>query len=710
MGQQNPNLLQFEVQGEVRTFEKKTPIAGVVITSDKGTYARSNGLGEFRIKVGLGDVLFFEGQGIDPVQYTVINNEQIILEVKNNEPKTNGKQDADWDIVHQQLLDSALYYKTRNLEKSIRYVSESMKRSNAITKIQLSRSLTTLGEIYLYHKQYDLAASHLEDAMAAKKTIKGTLLLAKVLMTLGDYKGGQKILKPLEQHKEILVEQSVELYQLLGETYAGLKAYQNAIPYYIKALKIAEKGNIPTQVIELYSIIGEAYAAQNKNVEAKTYFEKAISLSKTQTPEESVAESEKVADFYNKTSQYDEEILLRKRNLNQLSRLPLGMAIKSRNEGLDTISTQIINYKIGRAYVSQNKLDQAIPYLRRSIVEADQRKDLEIQKEATRKLSEVYEYQGDFSKAYQTYRDYVTLVDTLYIKKEQEISLLTRLNREIVRNKNRIFTLEQEREFSQSKYNLAVSQQNLITEKSKRQQWLIYSLILVLSLLTITAFFYYRSNGKQKLANNLLALKSLRTQMNPHFIFNALNSVNHYIAQNDERSANRFLSEFSMLMRNVLENSEQDYIPLNKELELLELYLKLEHARFPDKFEYTIKLDQGVNVDAFEIPPMMLQPYVENAIWHGLRYKEKKGRLDIQIHQEKDQLIVTIEDNGIGRKRSASLKTQHQRKQKSKAMGNIAKRIEILNEIHKNKIAVNVTDLNAEGIGTRVVLKLKAKK
>ena len=196
--------------------------------------------------------------------------------------------------------------------------------------------------------------------------------------------------------------------------------------------------------------------------------------------------------------------------------------------------------------------------------------------------------------------------------------------------------------------------------------------------------------------------------MNPHFIFNALNSVNNYIAKNDERSANRFLSEFSVLMRSVLENSEEDFIPLSKELELLELYVKLEHSRFSDKFDYEIEVDQQVDVEAFQIPPMLLQPYIENAIWHGLRYKEEKGFLKIALKQLTPNVLeISIADNGIGRKKSAELKTQNQKKQKSKGMGNIKKRIQILNDMYKNKVDVSITNLNEDQTGTKVILKLK---
>jgi tetratricopeptide (TPR) repeat protein len=436
-----------------------------------------------------------------------------------------------------------------------------------------------------------------------------------------------------------------------------------------------------------------------------------LNLSKKVAPERSIQESEKVADFYNQKSRYEDEIQLRKKSLNELEQLPQQPAMASSGfvmPNSDTITSQRINYKIANAYIAQDKLDEAIPYLERSIVEADEDDDLVVQKDATRKLSEVYKYKGDFSRALESYQDYVAVVDSLYIRKEQEISRAARFNREIANTQNRISSLEQERELSQSKYSLAVTEQQLYEETSKRQKWIIYSLAFGILLMALTAFLYYRSNRQQKLANNLLALKSLRTQMNPHFIFNALNSVNNYIAKSDERSANRFLSEFSVLMRSVLENSEEDFIPLSKELELLELYVKLEHSRFLDKFDYEIEVDKKVDVEAFQIPPMLLQPYIENAIWHGLRYREDKGFLKILVQQHTNDLLeIIIEDNGIGRRKSAELKTSNQKKQKSKGMGNIKKRIHILNDMYKNKVEVSITDLNEDQTGTRVSLKLK---
>jgi len=260
---------------------------------------------------------------------------------------------------------------------------------------------------------------------------------------------------------------------------------------------------------------------------------------------------------------------------------------------------------------------------------------------------------------------------------------------------------------SENKLLLASKDNELQNERNKQQNIVIYALLAGLLLLLLLAFYMYRNIRQQRVNNNLLALKSLRSQMNPHFIFNALNSVNSFIASNDERTANRYLTDFSKLMRSVLENSEEDFISLAKEIELLELYTKLEHFRFQDKFEYNISIDDTIVIDDFVIPPMLLQPYIENAVWHGLRYKEEKGLLQINLKAlTNNELQIIIEDNGVGRTKSKALKTDHQKKQNSKGMGNIKKRVAILNEMYADKVDVYIEDIVDDG-GTKVVLTLK---
>ena len=184
--------------------------------------------------------------------------------------------------------------------------------------------------------------------------------------------------------------------------------------------------------------------------------------------------------------------------------------------------------------------------------------------------------------------------------------------------------------------------------------------------------------------------------MNPHFIFNALNSVNNYIARKDERSANRYLSDFAFLMRSVMENSKHDFIPLTDEVKIIELYIKLEHERFQEKFDYVFHVDEDINTESFLIPPMLIQPYIENAVWHGLRYKEEKGTLRVELKQQNKFLKITISDDGIGRKMSMELKTKNQQQNHSTGLKNIENRLKIINEVHHLKIKVEVTDLIPE--------------
>ncbi len=380
------------------------------------------------------------------------------------------------------------------------------------------------------------------------------------------------------------------------------------------------------------------------------------------------------------------------------------------NRLLNSINTQSINYKIGRALVEKEDYKKAIPFLESSIKAADKNNDLIVKKDATRKLSEVYDNVGDYDKALTTYKDYISQVDSLYVRKVQEIAQANRFSKRIGEYQNRIASLEKNKALNDSKVNLAIKDQQLVQERNKNQQVIIYSLLGGMILMFVLASLLLRSNKQQKLANNLLALKSMRSQMNPHFIFNALNSVNSFIAVNDERNANRYLSEFSVLMRSVLENSDEDFIPFSKEVELLELYVKLEHNRFREKFDYTISVDESIDLEEFSIPPMLLQPYIENAIWHGLRYKEEKGTLEINVKKVDNECIsVVIQDDGVGRKKSKELKTKNQLKQKSKGMSTIQNRINILNDMYQDRIAVEVSDFFEDGTGTKVELLLKKK-
>jgi ligand-binding sensor domain-containing protein/two-component sensor histidine kinase len=208
---------------------------------------------------------------------------------------------------------------------------------------------------------------------------------------------------------------------------------------------------------------------------------------------------------------------------------------------------------------------------------------------------------------------------------------------------------------------------------------------------------------------NELEMRSLRAQMNPHFIFNSLSSINRYIVKSDHKTASNYLTKFSRLIRLILDNSASDYISLEKEMQTLQLYIDLEALRFDDAFTYTIHVDD--NIDQFDtlIPSMILQPYVENAIWHGLLHKEEgKGKLVISISQLSPALIMArIEDNGVGRQKAKEMKSKEAVKKKSYGMQISHDRLELLNRVRQTSSSVTVedlTDTQGSAIGTRVIL------
>jgi ligand-binding sensor domain-containing protein len=205
-------------------------------------------------------------------------------------------------------------------------------------------------------------------------------------------------------------------------------------------------------------------------------------------------------------------------------------------------------------------------------------------------------------------------------------------------------------------------------------------------------------------------LTALRAQMNPHFIFNALNSVQRYILKGDVDQANKYLSKFSRLQREVLNNSSQDFISLEKELEILELYLQLEQLRFDEQFSYRIHLDKEIDAGEIQIPPMILQPFIENAIWHGLMPGSGAKQVDISFSLNgDDQLYCKIVDNGIGREASERLKQNQDKSTRhvSKGLSLVNERLKLLQQLYHHPYEVQVIDrVDENGVarGTEVVL------
>jgi hypothetical protein len=206
-----------------------------------------------------------------------------------------------------------------------------------------------------------------------------------------------------------------------------------------------------------------------------------------------------------------------------------------------------------------------------------------------------------------------------------------------------------------------------------------------------------------------LEMQALRAQMNPHFIFNSLNSINRFILQNNKAQASEYLTKFSRLIRLILQNSQAASIPLESELESLRLYLELEEVRFDHHFEFKITIEKELDVSAIKVPPLIIQPYAENAIWHGLMHKEERGHLEIELFQQKNLLCCRVRDDGIGRRKATKLKSKSASAHKSMGMQITASRIEILQQQKKLDAQIKITDLilpDGNDGGTEVFLKI----
>ncbi len=261
-----------------------------------------------------------------------------------------------------------------------------------------------------------------------------------------------------------------------------------------------------------------------------------------------------------------------------------------------------------------------------------------------------------------------------------------------------------------------VSQVRFNVFKPYWQTWWfrILMLALLLGLIALVGYFVIRSiKDRSELQRKMIESEqlALRTQMNPHFIFNALNSIQYYITENDKKSANLYLSTFSTLIRRVLDNSKKSRIVLEDEIEYLGLYLDIESLRFKGKFDYKIEVSPQVEMDELYVPPMLIQPYIENAIQHGLLRKEENDRqLLIKFDQKgAEVLICTVEDNGIGRAKAAALKAARIHKHKGIGTVNPKERLILLNRLHQQSISVNTIDLNdgrGNAKGTRIEINI----
>ncbi len=603
-------------------------------------------------------------------------------------------------------IDSARIYENQNPTKSFDFIEKALTNSlETRNKNGEALSYQSLGRINFNLNQFDLAidyyfkALHIFESLNNQDEIHNTYwLLANAYQQINDYENALIYYKNFLQYveKQKNTDEIVRAKNNMAEIYNKTGKSKEALTLLNDVLETEKKRNNPSGAIEAQNYIGQVYQESNKDMQALEFYEQSANLAEEVNDKEALKKSlQNQGSVLRKSKRYDDELQVRQQLL-------------SINKEFDAKPEQAEdNLEIGNIFIEKNETEKAIPYIQRSIELSEETGSLEKKGKALQTLSTAYDKQKDYDKALETYREYVATVDELYKKRESEIKTSLQITASLNRKLERLDLIEKELSLSQKTVNL-LRQEQLVNRKELRaQQIFTYSLLIAFVVLAVASFFVYRSGIHKRKSNQLLELKSLRSQMNPHFIYNSLNSVNSYISKNDERAANKYLAEFSRLMRSVMENSKHDFVPLNSEIEILKLYLSLEYSRFSDKFDYDFTVDPGIETESCFVPPMLVQPFIENAIWHGLRYREEKGFLSVTLKQNNQFIEVSIEDNGIGRKKSTEIKTKFQKEHHSTGLQNIETRVQVIKELYKINLDIHIEDIDSKsGEGTKVLIKI----
>lgn len=384
----------------------------------------------------------------------------------------------------------------------------------------------------------------------------------------------------------------------------------------------------------------------------------------------------------------------------------------------DLLNKTRSKYQLAEVYTALGKADSGVHYARAAFQDAQKVLQKPLLLSTSSLLAQLYKSKNQIDSAFYFQEVASKVKDSLF-----SADRFRRLQMFILNEQQRSYELLQAQERSNSRV-------------------LRLSLLVGLALSILVAFFLWRSRQQQQRANHILnrqneqveaqrkaleqtldALKAtqiqliekermvaLRAQMNPHFIFNCLNSIKLYATENDSEKASEYLTKFSRLIRMVLENSRSERVTLRNELDMLRLYADMEIMRFKQKLSFVVEIEPGIDADFVEIPPLLIQPYVENAIWHGLMHKPEGGTVRVRASQPQENLLqLTITDDGIGRARAAELRSKSASHRKSFGLKLTSERITLVNQLYQTHTQVEIRDLvDADGqpAGTEVIIQI----
>lgn len=472
----------------------------------------------------------------------------------------------------------------------------------------------------------------------------------------------------------------------MGNIYLLLKQYDLAIERFKKSQKIERTINNKLGLAINYQNIGYANDAKGKIDEALSYFKKSLSINeKLNNIYGIIICNISIANIYIKQGMLTKAISLINVNLPNVKKI----------NNKELLSSYYIN--LGWANSKLNQFNKAEKNLEKGLAIAKRYDLISEQSYAYSYLYELYQQKKEYKKALEFYK----------LSNEFDGKISNQRNIQYVNDL--IIKYDSERKNNEIK---ALAKQNEITQlqlTKNRNIWIIV-IVTILSVLAVLYFLY-----RQRLLKNqkrILTLEQdvLRTQMNPHFIFNALNSIKHYIINNEQKNAVYYLNKFSKLVRKILESSKLKEVSLQEELETMDLYMNIENIRFSNEINYSISVDENLDLSNIKVPPLVLQPFLENALWHGLSSKKGDKKIMLTVFKPSSDFIqIDIEDNGIGRTASAKIKAKKIINRKSIGIDLTKQRLQNFIKDFQNPFSLIFNDLFDEEKnpkGTKVALKI----
>lgn len=562
--------------------------------------------------------------------------------------------------------------KAKPSKSKIALVSKDLEKSlSENNELNIARNYEKLAEEFATKNDNSKAEEYLKKALISYSKLNldddKTRITRRLAKTQESQSKFDDAIKNYEVAGEITKDKSEEKINLNDanrlRNNSNLNSQRGSINSNIDLLK---KENKPIEVAEAYKQQAVNSRNLNNSNDAIESYKNAIEYSRDK-PKEIIELKTEIAKVYVADNKYNKAIIINQKLLDEASKN-------------NDFNTQIVQHQeLSNIYFKQNYAQKGLNALKNAYKIAIDNGNTNEAKKCLTKLLPYYKSNDKESIA--LYDDFFKNFDALIKKDTNLIDAKT-----FQLTEKKIVQLEKEKSLKDE----------LISKKNKFNYFLIAALILLIIFFGLIAKALFAIKKK----NKEIALQSLRREMNPHFIFNSLNSVNQFISQNKELEANKYLTSYSNLMRNIMENSNKDFVTLSNEVEQLKKYLDLEHLRFQDKFDFEILVDENLDSETTFIPNMIIQPHLENAIWHGLRYLENKGFLSLKFILYDKKVKVIIDDNGIGLTKSQELKTFNQMVHKSVGLDNTKQRISLLNDLYKTEITFEIKEKIMPKTGT----------